>query len=234
MNKPKVRKVYLKILALLTCPLLLSGCSVECNIPKKHVHKYEGSNRHGIVSIYLQSERKAKRVTYYDPHISDFIYERKDEHREITNDDEELYHALEKGKLFDGIENWDYLYNVMKNHRDYIEYQYEATDGESWWNEWSTKKPKYDFTGKVRITHYRFCGHKLIYKDGEWIDERSPFVDDIRDIIDEYPYFQLDPYTKVRKEYKIDKKKLKDIKLEDLDEFIQPDLSNKDWKGKTK
>ena len=72
------------------------------------------------------------------------------------------------------------------------------------------------------------------FKDGKWINERSPFVDDIRDIINEYPYFEIDCYKQVYKEYRVDRRELNSIKIEDFNEFIGPDLSNKELNINTK
>ena len=54
----KVKRVYLKLLALLPIPFLLTGCTneIDCNIPNDHVHKYIGSNNRGTVETYLNSE----------------------------------------------------------------------------------------------------------------------------------------------------------------------------------
>ena len=41
---------------------------------------------------------------------------------EITKDDEKLYKTI-KG-LFTGVDNWDYLYNEMSTHHDYLEFYY--------------------------------------------------------------------------------------------------------------
>ena len=48
MKKPKIRKVYLKILAILPIPFLLTGCfDADCKIPDYHIHKYVGKIRRG-------------------------------------------------------------------------------------------------------------------------------------------------------------------------------------------
>ena len=228
--KPKVRKIYPKVLTLLAIPFILSGCArnVECNVPERHVHKYVGSNNKGTVTNYFDSEGEYIRVGYTDGDFQTFYYYRKDDYIDISKDDERFY-EIKGYYLFDGRENWDYLYNVMATKKDFLEYQYQYDDGLGGWNRsWTTNKKKNNLTGKVRVCHYQFCGHKLEYKDGRWINTRSPFVDDIRQIIDEYPYFELDCYKVAKKEYTFDKKQVKDIKIEDINEFNHPDLENKD------
>ena len=63
MNKPKVRKVYLKILAILACPFFLSGCmDADCKIPDYHVHKYVGKIRRG----YKGYDEKHTIINYFN------------------------------------------------------------------------------------------------------------------------------------------------------------------------
>ena len=226
MNKPKVRRIYLKLLSLAAIPFLLSGCDiVDCKVPETHVHKYVGKNNRGTIVNYVYSEQQTLAQIYTDSRYDRLFYERQDDYIEVTNDDLEFYKA--KGlELFKGEDNWDYLFKLMSTKKDYIEYYCRSDDGFGGWSYyWDKDKPdRWSFDEKIRVCHYRFCGHKLTYKDGKWVDERSPFVDDIREIIDEYPYFQLDCYKVVYKEYKVDEKKLNSIKLEDYDEFTGPNL----------
>ena len=228
MNKPKIRKIYLKVLSLLTIPFILSGCdNSDCKIESSHVHKYVGSNKRGTVINYIYSEQPNISQWYEDGSSKYFDYKKQDEYFELTKEDEQFY--KEKGSiLFKGEDNWDYLFTLMGAKKDHLEYYYKYDDGLGGWSHsWKKEKPsKNYFAEKIRVYHYRFCGHKLTYQDGKWIDERSPFVDDIREIIDEYPYFQLDCYMQVYKDYKVDKKNLDNIKLEDYDEFTGPDLDN--------
>jgi len=232
MNKPKVRKVYLKLLSLLSIPFLLSGCDwyeeAECNIPERHVHKYIGSNKKGTVVTYLDSEYKTVRELYQDGNDKTFEFKRQDDYLTITNDDIGFY-QIKNEELFKGEDNWEYLYNVMASKHDYVEYCYRYDDGFGYQDRWiPSNKERVDYSGKVRVYHYRFCGHRIIYKDGKWIDERSPFVDDIREIIDDYPYFQLDPYMVVHKDYTVKKSDIPKTFLDDVDEFTGPDLENKE------
>ena len=227
MNKTKIKNISKRIIAFITIPFILSGCTkvVDCDIEERHVHRYYGSNKRGAVTIYLDSEDETAKSYYQDGNWGYFTFYRQNDYVEITNEDALFYEA--KGTMFYGPNNWKFLYNIMAGKRDYLEYQYLYDDGEGTSKAWSTDKNKSRLTGKVRVCHYKFCGHKLTYKDGEYINERSPFVDDIRDIIDEYPYFELDPYKVVKKEYQVDTNKVKNLKLEDIDEFRQPDLENK-------
>ena len=220
----KVRKAYLKLLALLPIPFILAGCGkkADCNIPGGHVHRYVGSNNRGTIETYLDSEYENVEVGYQDVDNKTFYFERQDDYIDITDDDSDFYKA--KGTMFKGEDNWEFLYSIMAGKKDFLSYQYDDLFD----TYWSKELEKSGFTGKVRVYHYQFCGHKLYYKDGKWINERSPFVDDIREIIDEYPYFEIDCYKQVYKQYKFNKREVKDIKLENIDEFTGPDLENKE------
>ena len=227
--KPKVRRVYLKLLALASSPFILSGCSKsDCNVSDNHVHRYVGKNNRGTIVNYFISEDPLVYQWYEDGSGKHLNYEKQDDYLTLTKEDEEFYKA--KGSiLFKGEDNWDYLFKIMSAKKDHIEYYYRYDDGLGGWNHsWKREKPskQYYFAEKIRVYHYQFCGHKLTYKDGKWVDERSPFVNDIREIIDEYPYFQLDCYKQVYKEFKVKRSELDNIRIEDFDDFTGPDLSN--------
>ncbi len=223
MNKPKVRKTYLKILALLSCPFILSGCSnqSECTETSDHAHRYVNPKT-GIELHIGNSEY----LTY-----NGYIWQ--EDFYTLNEDDVAFYE--QKKDLFYGPDNWDYLYNVMASKKDRIEYRYRYDDGFDYAYRWieSNQENKH-YTGDVCVYHYRFCGHRIILKDGKWIDERSPFVDDIRDIIDEYPYFQLDPYMVVHKDYIVKPEDIPKTWLADVSDFKGPDLENKELHPNTK
>ena len=234
--KPKVRKIYRSIIALLTIPFILTGCSdrEKCDIDGLHVHKYVGTSNRGTVTNYYNSEDKYIGYHYEDGSYKAFHYERTDEYIPITKEDESFYKTMYEQALFNGKDNWDYLFNIMKAKKDYLEYEYEYSNEDGTFYDWHRDKNHYWNTGKVRVNHYRFCGHRLTYKNGKWVNERSPFVDDIRDIIDEYPYFELDCYKVVHKDYKFKKKELANLKVSDVSEFKKPDLDNSELYSNSK
>jgi len=235
MNKPKVRKVYIKLLALMTTPLILNGCVLqsECNVIPKHVHKY--INKDGLVT-YMNSENFSNSNFYWQ-----------NEYIEITNDDELFYNA--KRSSFYGPDNWNYLYNKMASRKDYLEFYYEYTtddyisqideDGNDY-GYWTTtthsgwtKDPKdSDNTGLTHLCHHKYFGYRFVYKDGSFHKEQSPLVDDIRDIINDYPYFDEDCVKIVHKDFNFNRRDLPNLKTTDFDVYNQPDLSNKELKGK--
>ena len=233
--KPKVRKVYIKLLALAAIPFILSGCSEQsqCNVKETHVHLYTNQAKGATIKRYLYSE-DLKTYSGYNWN-KDYI--------EVTDEDLEFYKA--KGNLFYGPDNWEYLYNVMKSQKDYLEFYYHytedtvmtsvdaegnmssyvVTDTHSGWS----NNPKHrGVTGKVRVVHSRFHGYRFVTRDGKHFEkQQGKSVDDIRDTIDKYPYFDNDCVTLVNREYKVDKSILTTLKVEDLDEFTGPDLENK-------
>ena len=76
MNKPKIRKVYKQVLALIAIPFILTGCkNVECDINERHVHKYVGSNKRGTIVNYLDCEENVYKDYYEDVHYNCFEYQ---------------------------------------------------------------------------------------------------------------------------------------------------------------
>lgn len=218
-----IKEVTKKILPFLCIPFILGGCSkVDCDIKEDHVHKYVARTSNGTIVNYFNSED----TIYMPPFLQVLAYKSIDYYRDneyllATEDDLNFYKV--RGASFKGSENWIYLFNLMKNKRDYIEYRYRDSDDDP---HWTTDKNKSRKTGLVRVNHYRFFGYKIVWQNGQYIKVRSPLVDDIRDIIDEYDYFDHNCYEEVYKEYNFNRSIVDSIRLEDIDEFVQPDLSN--------
>ena len=233
MKDIKVKKIMPRVVALLFIPFILVGCSKksDCDVKARHVHLYKKNARNAVIQTYLNSED----MRTYDG------YNWNKEYIEVTTEDLEFYKTKEK--LFDGALNWDYLYNIMKSQKDYLEFYYYytedyyvsctdedgnecgywATDTHQGW----TQNPNYrGVTGKVRVVHSRFFGYRIVKKDGKYVLEKSKSVDDIRDVIQNYPYFSEECINKVNREYQVDRNKLSSLKVQDLDEFTGPDLSN--------
>lgn len=219
----------------LVAAMAFSGCGKksECEIPTRHVHKYVKQVTDDIsIEKYLDDE-----------HLNSFGYQWSEDYIEITKDDEKVYKAI-KG-LFEGVNNWEYLYNEMATHHDYLEFYYHYTTLETYTTKDSngntsvhtrtvhhsgwTKNPNYlHNTGETRLYHHRYYGYRIVYKNGKFKLERSDAVDDIREIIDEYPYFSEDCVTTVYKEFEYDESMLRYLSPDDYDVFTQPDLENKD------
>ena len=136
----------------------------------------------------------------------------------MTREDEKIYKLFKDNGIFDGAENWDYLYKQMASNKDYLEFYQEYTvteyksiedeDGnetvvveENTYDGW-TRNPNYIHnTGRTRLCHHRYFGYCVVYKDDKFSLVQSPIVDDIRFVINDYPYFAENNTTIVHKYY---------------------------------
>ena len=222
---------------LMTGSLLLSGCAerVNCSVSSKHVHKYvkETDNGESIVR-YIESEKE---------NIDDYI--RYDDYIEITNDDEQIYKLLNNHKLFFGKDNWEYLYNMMSNNSDYVEYHYDYPSVQQYKDKdiygrtvikkrrvrhegWHTNPNFVYNTGEVRICHHKYFGYNIEYSNGKFRLHRSPLVDDVREIINEYPYFCEGCIEIVYEEFIANKDELNSLTANDFTtNFSYPNLDNR-------
>lgn len=219
----------------LAASVVLSGCGEksECNIPASHVHKYTKQVTDDItIERYMENE-----------HLGYAGYNWTEEYIEINKVDEEIYKLLNKYSLFEGVNNWDYLYNRMANNHDYLMFYYEYyttetytttdSDGKTTTHTrtvhhdgWHSNPNDSDNTGKTRLYHHRYYGYRIIFENGKFKVEKSPEVDDIREIINEYPYFSEDCDTVVYETFKFNRRELKYLSPEDFDTFVNPDLDN--------
>lgn len=230
-----MKKNYKKLLlpALVVSSLALSGCGEkkDCEIPTSHVHKYTKKITNDIRIIkYLQEEYSS----YWD-------YDWNPEYFEITKEDEKFF-SISKN-LFKASDNWDYLYYLMKSKKDFLEFYYRyittetytVTDGNgkthlrtravtrTGW----TDNPTYSHnTGKVRLGHHKYYSFYIEYHDGKYYKKRSPLVDDIREVLKDYPYTEEDCYEIVYDYYQFSSIQLPFLKPEQFNSFKQPDFSN--------
>ena len=240
MKKGLSRKILPYMLAL---SALLSGCGKksECQIPTRHVHKYTKQINNDItIEKYLDSE-----------YLNERGYNWNEDYVEINKYDEQLYELLEDNGLFEGVVNWKYLYNLMATHYDYLEFYYEYTetvthttvDGDGNVSTYTTLETRSgwtndpydrDNTGDVRLYHHKYYGYRVVYKDGKYKLERSPLVDDIRQIIYDYQYFPENCIEEVYADFKFDENELPYLSAKDFNTFNQPDLENKDLDSQKK
>ena len=223
---------------ILMSSLLLSGCSEksDCDLPNRHVHLYtKNINNDIVISKYMDNEKL--KVGNYDWN-SNYI--------EITKEDEKIYKLL-KNK-FNGLDNFDYLYYLMENNKDYLEFYYEyytneiyyTTDGkgnmqmhtrlvhhDGW-----TEDPYYsNNTGRTRLNHYRYYGYRIVNKNNNYVLDKSHLVDDVRDIIFDYSFYDEKPYSIVSKEFEFNYYELPNLNVNDFyNEFEHPNLENKSLK----
>ena len=236
MKKPKIILTYVTTLSLL--PFVLTGCGEKskCELPERHVHKYvRYVNNDVLINKYLEDEE-----------LSNFSgYTWTGETIDINSKDAAFYDKTYD--LIDEKDNWDYLYYMMASSKDYLEFWYEydttqivtSTDSKGHTTSkvvthhhegWHQDSRSSNNTGKFRIVHYQFHGYKVIYENGKFYTQRSYDVDDVREILSDYPYFYEDFRTHITsKNYKISKNDL--WKLDPYDPqyntFNHPDLTNK-------
>lgn len=232
MTKDYQRKI---LSSALLFSLMLTGCGEksQCEIPTQHVHKYVKEVTDEIdIEKYLESE-----------YLSMSGYNRLDDYIEITKPDEAFYKLLAQNQLFAGEVNWDYLFYQMANHHDFLKFYYEydtvetriVTDSDGkehvetytvHHDGWTENPYDSNNTGKTRLFHHKYFGYRVVLKNGKFTLEKSPLVDDIREVIDEYPYFDESCYTTVYEQFKFGRWELGDLRPEDFDTFTQPNLNS--------
>lgn len=219
----------------LLASLTLTGCGEKsnCEIPTSHVHKYTKEITDGItIETYFDSESLNKHG-----------YTWNEEYVEINKVDESFYKTITRNNLFNGIENFDYLYYLMSNKHDYLEFYYEyyttetytTTDSEGnvqthtrtvHHDGWHTNPHDSDNTGRTRLNHHRYYAYQIVYKNDKFTLNKSEAVDDIRYVLNDYPYVLEDPTTIVSKEFNFNKHDLPYLSVNDFNTFNGPDLMN--------
>ena len=221
----------------LAASLALTGCSekVDCDISNRHFHRYH-KDIAGDIGI----------DTYLDGEYSSLDgYERTEDYIELTKQDENVYRLLEK--LMVGEDNFDYLYYLMASKKDYFKFHYEFDTVESYTVEddegnkitkwrtvhhegWHTNPYDSDNTGLVRLYHHRYYGYRIVLNsNGKFVLERSPAVDDIREVLDEYPYVPENCIKMVYEQYRFPVSELQYLDVNDFDVFQGPNLDQKTY-----
>lgn len=228
-------KFYKEIIPLALIITLLTSCGKksECELPTRHVHKYTKQITDTItIETYKDSE-----------YLNSYGYIWNKDYIEINKVDEAVYKLLGNKGLFEGEKNWPYLFNVMSHQEDYLRFFYEYDTVEIYYvrdsegrniphtkvvhhEGWTSNPLDSNNTGKTRLYHHRFFGYRIINENGKFRLEKSPIVDDVRQIINEYPYFTEDFVTEVYETFKFSRYELKDLSVDDFDVFKGPDLNN--------
>ena len=235
----KKSAIYKLLPYMIMSSLALTACGEksECDLPTRHVHLYTKEIDNDItISKYKDSENLYDMDGYH--WNEDYI--------EINKMDEDFYKVLSKNGLFDAKENWDYLYYNMSRNKDYLEYYYKYTeivtdtytdsDGKKHTDTkevehkgWHRDKFSSHNTGEIRLCHTVYCGYRINYdktKEKFYV-EASPYVDDVRYIMEDYPYVGERSYTEVNKEHYVLDFQIPFVEPEDYyDDFEHPDLSN--------
>ena len=239
-------KWFTKILPyMIISSLILSSCGydkVDCNNPNAHAHLYTKDVDGHHLARYAECE-----YDYVDG------WEKHEDFMDINKYDQEYLHALDEGEifgpshLFEGKKYFGYLYDVMANNNDYLEFQYEyevthttytydsnnkpiphtTTTTEYAWHKKQSDKRN---TGKVRLCHYQYFAYDVVEYNGQYRLMRSNSVDDIREVLDDYPYAAEGCWEVVKTNHKVNKHHVKDLTPEDfIEDYNHPDLENKTW-----
>ncbi len=152
----------------------------DCTEKDYHVHKYEK----GKIVRFLPREQ----LHYQGYNWTDKVY--------FTDPD--FYEYLDQERLLQISENRTYIQQVQNSQKDYLEYERAGT----WVNpvgklprtipmtDWTTD-PNKGNTCRTRVCHTQYYGYK-IEKDekGNRYLVKSPLVDNLLEIEDEYPFFR--------------------------------------------
>lgn len=205
------------------------GKKAECDIEGSHAHKY--TNEEGYIR-YINKE-----YLEYDG------YQRDEEYINIEGE-EDLYKFIDQHSLMRIDDNLDIIIAKMAENEDFIEYRYSYPYDEpiphysiingitytfysyntTTYYSWTKDVNQENLTGEQRMCHYVYTGYKIAIDDnGKYVLIPSEEVDDIREIMDEYPYIKQTYY------------KVIDINtgLEvDYENGPEQDLDEEDFQGK--
>ena len=223
---------------MLITTLLLTGCTNKkdnnCNLTNPHAHLY-----HKEITSNLSLN------TYLPREDLEFNgYKKTDDVIPLSDYDIAFYNATNNLLLFEGIYHWDYLYSLMYRHQDYIKFENisienkEVTvfdkEGNSTIRTIPTKIRDFKDncyaegnTGLVRIYHHMFYGYKIEEIKGKLTLVKSPLVDDIREILEEYPYYTEGCFEVVTHDVELTPGVLRFIEADGFTFFNHPDLTNK-------
>ena len=193
-NQKEMERIKKSGVALLICgSVLLTGCGkeAECPINGYHIHKY--TDEAGYTK-YVESEKLT---------LGEF--NRNDEYILISKEEEEYYKKVNKAKLLLASNNYETIDKLLEENSDYLEYEYRHTyitymmSGKVMipithvsYN-WTTDKNDSRLTGKVRIIHPMYQAYDIKkYENGKLVVVVSDIVDNLYDVIDEYPYIRKD------------------------------------------
>lgn len=226
----------------LSISLIVSGLvglkkDEKCDITSAyHAHLYQKEiNDNVVIKKWLCEEKDKKNG-----------FSKTNEFMLTTTEDQNVYNYI--SNLFDARDNIDYLNYQLRINKDYMEYYYHYTElvtktrvvtdskGNSHteiytenvtYSGWSYNRYHRGNTGRLRVCHYRYKLNKLVFNEDETYKIiSSEYVDDPREITDEYPYSSLNNDTIVYTEFDFSKYELPYIKLEDIDPYYQPVVEN--------
>lgn len=200
----------------------------QCNLSSTyHVHLYTKDIENVSIKKWLHKEDNT------------FSYIKHSDLLPATTFDIEVYDKLEEHDLFDGRNNIDFINYQISRYRDYMEFYYyyediyyiTNEDGEleevrTVYEGWTSNPWERGVTGKVRVIHKRYYAYNIIYNNGELELEKSEIVDDIRTVINDYPYISESTNKNVQEIFMFRSYELPYLNLEDFDPFYTPTVED--------
>lgn len=173
----------------------LSGCSrAECDILNYHAHMYV--NEEGYVR-YIRSEREELEG-----------YRRSYNSREIAGEDIKLYNFSYNNGLLRIDENIELILAQQEKNTSFTAYEYSKSELTSFGkmissttNYYWTNDPNHDsLTGKEEQVHYIYQAYRIEQdENGSYFLVPAPIVEDITEVMEEYPYIKEDYFIPVDK-----------------------------------
>ncbi len=212
MKKKNLLRKQLLLSALAFSLASTTGCGkkADCDIEDPHAHLY--TNEEGYTR-YIDKE-----------YIKYEGYTRSDDYINIEGQ-EKFYKFLDKKDILRIDDNLGVILSKQEQNQDYIEYRYEYTYYQPiphyytinkvtqvyytyipvTYHSWTSNPDHCNLTGEQRLCHYVYTAYK-IEKDekGKYVLIPSKDVDNIKEVMDEYPYIKEKYYKVVNPEYGYD------------------------------
>ena len=200
----------------------------QCNLSSTyHVHLYTREIGNVTIKKWLQNE-------------NDILYYKKNDNLlPVTSFDLKLYDKLNNYSLFDGRDNIDYINYQITQNRDYMEFYYRYTDhyyttdskGHTRMHTitrsgWSDSPDHRGVTGQVRVYHTKYYAYNVVYNNDDFELQKSDYVDDIREIINDYPYMNENTNIEVYEDFNFPENELNNLNLDDFNPFYTPTVEN--------
>lgn len=192
----------------------LTGCvdEVNCEIPTTHAHMFV--NEDGYIR-YVISERKSFEG-----------YNRSYNSVELNEEEVTLYGFLDTKDLIRIDDNIDLVLAQQEMNKPFTAYEYSETvltsvgrviSSTTKYN-WTNNPQHGNLTGKELQVHYIYQAYNVKKgEDGKYVLVPSPLVEDITEVMEDYPYIRTNYYILVD-EYNVDVKIEDMIDLKELEE----------------
>lgn len=183
MNNNDKRKFYLGALACLMA-INVAGCkNSECNTKGKHVHMFV-------------TEEGLKKPIEFEHSLPGLEWT--PDTVELSKEESELLHFLNKTDLYRINDNLEYIKAREAETEDYFEYSYKNTtfniNGE---DSWTTDINNPNLTGNVRLCHHVYQAYKIIKDDsGHYTLEVSESANSIDELVG-FDYIASDYFNNV-------------------------------------